>query len=128
MQISELHEVVAKQSAQLLELQKQRHLAESKVLCLVQSLKNAEELVVTRHEEGGTSTATAVHILRTQRDQAVKTAGRLRTRLAATQFAATQHARMAAFHAGKAEACPFHQQSASRPLGIMFNCLCFRNC
>lgn len=113
MQISELHEVVARQSAQFLEVQKQRHLAEGKVLCLMQSLKNAEELANADREAGGAGKASAVQILRTQRDQAVKTAGRLRTRLAATQCAATQHARLAALNAGKAEARSFGRFSVN---------------
>jgi hypothetical protein len=80
-----------------------RHLAEAKLRCTSDALRSAQELAHTRERHDGELGARVARALRQQRDQAVQTAHRLRLRLAATQVAATQHARLAAQHAVRAE-------------------------
>jgi hypothetical protein len=98
-----MHAQLRHLTQELLAAQQARHLAEGKLRCSNDALQRAQALADTLAASSADMRKRAVQMLRQQRDQAVQTANRLRLRLAATQVAATQHARLAAQHAGRAE-------------------------
>jgi hypothetical protein len=96
-----LHERLEAVASELHVSQQARQRAEARLATVEAAMECTEHLAEQLGSVQGALHGRATRALRQQRDQAVHTAHRLRMRLAETEVAATQHARVSTHRAGE---------------------------